>query len=288
MRSIKKTVSFISTSQGGRDVEMKRLIDSIRKFSDCEFVFVDQNLNKNSFVERWIEGSLINFVHIKIDKAISLSSARNLAIERSTGDLIVFCDDDAVYENDFLEKVNSLYSEDNFKDVYIYKVLEIESGKPYGNRNYPEKIEKLKIDDLMKLGLSLSLILHREFAKEVGGFDERLGVGTGLGCGEESDFLLRCLSLGANVRYTPNISVFHPAFDKNDVNNYEKVKKYSKGYAYVCMKQYGSMKLNISLKWHLINIVIRTLGGILISKNRVLYANRFFGLCSGILFCIKK
>ena len=279
-----KTISFISTSQGGRYADLQGLITSIQNFEGCEFIFLDQNPNDNKFVPLFFLDKKINFIHIKSNEKMSLSRARNIAIKRATKDLVVFCDDDAQYKETFCFDVNKVFDESGESSVYIAKVLEIGTERPYGNRKYPSYEKVLSIHDVMNLGLSLSIIIKRALLEKLDGFDERLGVGTGLGCGEESDLLLRCLSLYALVVYTPLISIFHPAFVNSDSNNYLKVRSYAKGYGYICMKIYPSLKLMLLLRLHYLNLLGRTVVGIIFSSNRKMYCYRLFGLIDRSIF----
>lgn len=276
--SSNKTVSFISTSQGGRRSDLEGLMRSVQNFENCEFIFVDQNPIYNSFVPLFFQDKRISFIYIKSDQKISLSRARNIAIKSATKELVVFCDDDAQYAETFCSDVENIFNEKDESVVYIAKVLEIETGNPYGNRKYPRYEKILSIHEVMNLGLSLSILIRRSLLEKLDGFDENLGVGTGLGCGEESDLLLRCLSMNIIVIYTPLISVLHPAFDNESVNNLLKTRDYARGYGYVCKKNYPSFKLMFFLRLHYLNLLGRTIAGMIFSPNRKIYYCRLRGL----------
>jgi hypothetical protein len=53
------------------------------------------------------------------------------------------------------------------------------------------------------------MAVHRDWWDRIGGFDERLGVGTRGAAGEDLDFLHRLLRAGAVVRYEPRAVVYH-------------------------------------------------------------------------------
>lgn len=57
---------------------------------------------------------------------------------------------------------------------------------------------------------SAALIIPYDAFKRIGKFDERLGVGNEFASGEESDFLLRCVSDGFRVIHCKDIVVYHP------------------------------------------------------------------------------
>jgi hypothetical protein len=58
---------------------------------------------------------------------------------------------------------------------------------------------------------SATIFLRREIVERVGGFDERLGLGSGEPwcSGEEIDYLVRALRLGARIAYDPGLTIVH-------------------------------------------------------------------------------
>ena len=59
--------------------------------------------------------------------------------------------------------------------------------------------------------ISCGLFLRRRLARLVGDFDEQLGAGSGTrwGAGEETDYALRCLAVGANLVFDPTVWSVH-------------------------------------------------------------------------------
>jgi GT2 family glycosyltransferase len=84
---------------------------------------------------------------------------------------------------------------------------------------------------------SATIFLRRHVISKTGEFDENLGIGspTGLGAGEETDYLLRVLSNGFHVVQNTDIRIIHPPIIK-DFNQCRKVFSYTKGASYVFRK----------------------------------------------------
>src|SRR5262249_20050494 len=60
-------------------------------------------------------------------------------------------------------------------------------------------------------GNSASTFLRAELVRRVGDFDETLGLGSGTArsSGEDIDYLVRALALGAEIEYRPELVVLH-------------------------------------------------------------------------------
>ena len=60
--------------------------------------------------------------------------------------------------------------------------------------------------------ISYAIFLRRDVVERVGAFDERLGLGSGSlwSSGEEIDYVVRAVRVGARVEYDPQLVVHHP------------------------------------------------------------------------------
>jgi len=64
----------------------------------------------------------------------------------------------------------------------------------------------------MNLGDTLigcNIAMRREIAEIVGPFDERLGAGSRIPGGEDTDFIVRAYLAGVRIEYAPNLLVYH-------------------------------------------------------------------------------
>ena len=128
----------------------------------------------------------------------------------ASGDVIAFPDDDCRYELDTLTRVSRLLELYPGCDGLSGLALTHE-GLPYNLRwpGSPERITKIRV---WGQAISFSIFLRRKVVEAVGKFDESLGLGSGTpwGSGEETDYLLRALELGFELRFEPSIKVRHP------------------------------------------------------------------------------
>jgi hypothetical protein len=107
------------------------------------------------------------------------------------------------------------------------------------------------------------VLMRRSTFEAAGGFDEKIGPGSGTrwGAHEIQDLILRCLKLGASGYYSPELTGHHPE-DKNDQTtpeNIAKMHKYSAGLGYV-MRKHGFSLLQLMPK------LMRPLAGIFVYR----------------------
>ena len=63
---------------------------------------------------------------------------------------------------------------------------------------------------------SITLVFRKNVARTLDGFDEKVGVGQWFGAGEETDFVIRALSVGAKIQRLESARVHHHFSVKNE------------------------------------------------------------------------
>ena len=194
----------------GRSVDVGRFIHSLIGQTDKNFelMVIDQNTD-DRLLPYIKEGQIagLELRHLRLNPP-NLSGARNLGIAESTGELVGFPDDDCWYNPDTVAQVLHAFSA-NTKSQGIVACWEEqmcgEGKKPaVGSlalgawRNFREGNAS-----------SISLFFRREILDQLGGFDERFGVGRWYGAAEETDLILRALASGAHLNYCPAARVHH-------------------------------------------------------------------------------
>jgi glycosyltransferase involved in cell wall biosynthesis len=274
-------LSIISTSRGNREVDFIKLLDSVSKIKNkcfVEFVFFDQS---SGVCKKLIDKFDIDNVKYTNGTLCSLSFARNECLKQVTGNYICFADDDAIYDSDIYNNLAKIVN-DFGKHVYIGTVINESTGKGYGRRNYKDEyFSTLTFEEMINLGLSLSLYLP--FLPEMK-FDESLGAGAKYGGSEETDFLLR-YKKRVLVYYTSVLNVEHPDEDATNVS-FKKYYNYSIGYSLVMLRAFNNNKLGVTKVMS--RLILRTLGGILLSNNRKIYLSRILGLIMGAIIYVKE
>jgi glycosyltransferase involved in cell wall biosynthesis len=191
----------------GRTEELDRLFDSLERQTHDAFrvLLVDQNGDDRV-------GSVVS-MHpgldiVRLGSPPGLSRARNAALPHLSSDLVAFPDDDCAYPRELLEQVARRFAEEPEFDGLTGRDVD-RTGR--GSRLWPAERGSVTVENVWYHGLSAAVALRRGLVERVGPFDERLGLGakTQWSSGEEVDYLIRALRLGAQVEYEPDFAVEH-------------------------------------------------------------------------------
>jgi GT2 family glycosyltransferase len=138
-----------------------------------------------------------------------LSRARNVALPMLTADLVAFPDDDCAYRPDLLERVATRFAADAGVDGLTGRAA---AGDGASHPSWEKEPAVLTPRNLWNRVISFTLFLRRELVERVGSFDERLGLGSGTtwSSGEEVEYVVRALRMGARIEYDPALVVTHP------------------------------------------------------------------------------
>jgi glycosyltransferase involved in cell wall biosynthesis len=201
----------------GRTVELGRLFESLAKQSHRDFDVIVVDQNSDDRLLPFIKGYENSFPIVRVRSDPGVSRARNEGLQYAMGDVVTFPDDDCWYPPDTLEKVAEHLGKTPQWDGIL--------GQCMDERGTAVLIWRQKAGQVTRI-LSwrrgvLTCFLRQAAAKRVGGFDETLGPGAGTpwGGGEDSDFILRALQIGARVQYDPSLVICHlqmfPTFDSD-------------------------------------------------------------------------
>jgi glycosyltransferase involved in cell wall biosynthesis len=177
--------------------ELERLLDSLDRQTHRDFrvLVADQNGDDR------VQDVLARHGSLSIERLHSprgLSRARNAALSHLRADFISFPDDDCVYPADLLERVTAR----------LTPGLDGVTGRePWWDAD----AAVLTRDNLWNRAISFTIFLRRDVIERVGPFDERLGLP--FSSGEEIDYLIRALDVGAHIEYDPSLVVEHPRKD---------------------------------------------------------------------------
>ena len=133
-----------------------------------------------------------------------LTKSRNLAIETSTADICLLCDDDESFVSDYEKRILHAYRTLPDADLIIFKMC----NQPTPFR---DQIKELHFPWIMSVS-SWQISFRRESLIRSGiRFDELLGAGSGNGAEEELKFLMDCRRAGLKIFYFPTeiASVWH-------------------------------------------------------------------------------
>jgi glycosyltransferase involved in cell wall biosynthesis len=153
-----------------------------------------------------------------------LSYARNKGIKESSGNIIVFTDDDVIVDKFWIwEIIKESKSNENIQMFYG-------QTKKY----YPDLPElSIKESDFKEyyefpcspwsIGHGNNMIMRSSLIRDIGNFDTYLGAGTSIGAAEDTDYTYRVLKARRKIMYSPFIIVYHNhnKMSQKDVNNIE-------------------------------------------------------------------
>ena len=190
----------------GRSEELVRLLDSLvaQAIPRLRVLLVDQNAD--SRLDAIVAGRDPRIVRLR--SAPGLSRARNVALAHVTADLVAFPDDDCVYPPGLLRRIAERFAADEPLDGLTGRAADA-SGR--SAPSWKRDGARLTDDNLWNRGISFTIFLRRPLVERIGRFDERLGLGSGepWSSGEETDYLIRALRLGARIEYDPALVVEH-------------------------------------------------------------------------------
>jgi GT2 family glycosyltransferase len=149
-----------------------------------------------------------------------LNAARNRALAEARGDIVAFCDDDAVPEPEWLAALAA-----NFADPRVMCAtgltlpieLETEAQELFEQYSPFAKGFRRRVFDwerhnpLMagQVGAGANMALRRGVAALVGGFDERLDGGMPTRSGGDHEMFIRLLTAGYRIAYDPAAVSWH-------------------------------------------------------------------------------
>lgn len=149
-------------------------------------------------------------VRIVSEPRAGLSVARNAGLRAAAGNILVFTDDDCYPEPDYLTQIVACLEERGIAYVGGRVLLWDKHDLPITIQPLAERVD-IAPSSYIKPGLihGANMSFKREVFDAIGSFDELLGAGTPLHCGEDLDLLARASTAGFRGAYDPRPTVFH-------------------------------------------------------------------------------
>ncbi|MFN0086558.1 MAG: glycosyltransferase [Blastocatellia bacterium] len=138
-----------------------------------------------------------------------LSRARNRAVAASSGELIVFTDDDVLVSPNWLDEIHREFAEN--------PRITVIGGRVLLARETLQKVSCLPGEERREyvfpgdgcIGMGANMAMRRELFGAIGMFDVRLGAGRYFAGADDIDLFYRALRAGYRLLYAPNILVHH-------------------------------------------------------------------------------
>jgi glycosyltransferase involved in cell wall biosynthesis len=190
----------------GRSDELGSLLDSVeaQAYPHVRVLVVDQN--EDGRLGPALSDRGLEIRHLRSQRGLSRS--RNVALEHVTADVVAFPDDDCVYPAGLLSRLAERFSSDSGLGGLTGRA-EDASGRSAGSWK-PDAVT-LSDMNLWNRANSAAMFLRAQVVRQVGVFDENLGLGSGQpwSSAEEIDYLIRAVRTGARIEYDPSLVVRH-------------------------------------------------------------------------------
>jgi GT2 family glycosyltransferase len=187
--------------------ELGRLLASLERQTHGSFrvLLVDQNEDDR------LEELLRTHRSLELQRlraARGLSRARNAALRHVRADIVAFPDDDCVLPVDLVERVARRFAGDLALAGITGRAADAD-GK--SSSSWSRERAVLTRENLWNRAISFTIFLRSSVVRAAGDFDEQLGLGasTPWSSGEEIDYLIRAVDLGAAIEYDPDLVVHH-------------------------------------------------------------------------------
>jgi len=144
---------------------------------------------------------------------LGLSASRNLALRTASQSVLAVTDDDCVPERDWISNLWVALTRDPVPGAVTGAILSLGSQPPrtfaVSLRDSPHPIDYVGRVSPWITGSGANFAARCDVLKSLGGWDERLGVGSTGKAAEDADLLYRLLRSGRIVRYEPAAIVRH-------------------------------------------------------------------------------
>lgn len=185
-------------------------------FRDFELVIVDQSVGEEtSQIVNEAAARDPRVRHYR-DRGKGLSRARNVGVRETTGDLIVFTDDDCEPEHDWLGTIVQALREDETAAAAFGSVMPAPCDPSAGFivGYLPKRRQRLtgRLAKMRDQGIGANMALRRQPLVESGLFDEMLGAGGYFASMEDQEITYRLLRCGHAVLHVPESRVLHHGF----------------------------------------------------------------------------
>ena len=220
------------------------------------------------------------------DPGRGLARARNIGVSAAVGSVVVFVDDDAVPDADYIGVIAKSFAENPNLAALSGRILTLEDGRLYA-RTLDNRPRVLGRGDWRRF-FGGNFAIRRTVLDRIGLFDERFGVGRRWASGEETDYFFRMLYRNCRIFYLPEVVVRHPrqAVEKAPRQLRAKLFASARGQGALIARHlmdFANYGMVGTLAWEVGKPSLRLMENVLALRwhRALLYANVAWGKCVG-------
>jgi glycosyltransferase involved in cell wall biosynthesis len=202
-----------------RPDDLRRCLEGIRRLTDKPHETMVVDSASRSPATRSVAADFPEVRYVRLERR-GLNVARNAAMAAATGEIVVFIDDDAVPDPDWLMEHRKAFAAPlTMASTGLTLPLELETEaqelfEVYGgfSRGFsPRTFHAGNFHPLAagQAGAGVNMAVRREATRLVGPFDDALDAGTPTHSGGESEFFSRILSHHYRIEYRPTALNWH-------------------------------------------------------------------------------
>lgn len=194
----------------GRTNDLKELLASLdtQTYRNFEVIVVDQNPDDRLVPILEPYTGKFPLLHLRSEER-GLSRAKNLGMERASGNIVGFLDDNCQFPPNLLKRVARSLGDHPEWDGLTGRSVD-EEGRD-SNGRFDSEAGPVDKYNAWRRGAAYNIFVRLDKIRGAR-FDEEMGPGAGTewGAGDETDFLLDLVGRGASLFYDPNLIAFHP------------------------------------------------------------------------------
>jgi glycosyltransferase involved in cell wall biosynthesis len=182
-------------------------------YPNFDMIVVDQSTDDSTGEQlRPIAEEDPRLTYLHVDEA-GLSRAYNTGIRNTTGEVLVFTDDDCVAPPDWISTIVAAFESEPDGDLLYGTVVPFESGEGFGltpllDIDAPTRMSK-KDGHFKVFGMGANFAARRRMFDTIGYFDEVLGGGGPLKSSQDFDLVYRVYHGGAVTLLRPEVVMRH-------------------------------------------------------------------------------
>ena len=267
---------ILGTVERTEDLEQCLASLDAQAHKDFELIVVDQNLDERLAPILAPYSERFEVLHLRSEKG--LSRAKNLGLERASGAVIGFPDDNCQYPPELLAQAADFFTKHPEIAGLCGRSAD-ETGKD-SNLTFDTRRGFIDRFNVWRRCMAYNIFLRADDVRGVR-FDEELGPGAGTPwwAADEVDYLLRTLERGAALYYDPNLVAVHPQpFSQLDRKTQRRAYHYGKGMGRVLRKHHFPISFAARMLYHPGRRLVISL-----TNGDLKKARYFWSICAGRL-----